>query len=357
MHLEDRLRADGSRAIEADGWPIAARIPMAEDDDRPAGIAASDGRGAWRGSRGPSAPRARTARRAGRPVRDAGRGGGGAAPSRCPSPTSTAARCRRAPWTTRSVTRITKLAHLHFVSAAVHAARVAQMGEERWRIHIVGAPGLDRIRRRRSVLPRAALARSSGCRRRAAGSLVTFHPVTLEYAAARPRTCEELLAALEKADGTLVHDLSQRGHRGPAVVERSRNSPPPPPLPARARASASGAYVSLLRHADADGGQLVERADRGAAASPCPWSTSGVASAAGSAAPTCIDVGPTRDDILRGIEAALAAGVPGPACAAVTNPYGDGRGGGRASWRSSARCRLDARWSRSASWIVGVRLP
>lgn len=40
---------------------------------------------------------------------------------------------------------LTKLSHLHFVSHRRHGARVYRMGEARWRIHVTGAPGLDRI--------------------------------------------------------------------------------------------------------------------------------------------------------------------------------------------------------------------
>lgn len=41
---------------------------------------------------------------------------------------------------------VTKLAHMHFPASEASAANIAHMGEERWRIHTVGDPGLDRIR-------------------------------------------------------------------------------------------------------------------------------------------------------------------------------------------------------------------
>lgn len=40
---------------------------------------------------------------------------------------------------------ITKLSHLHFTATRTAAQRIKQMGEEAWRIHTVGAPGLDMI--------------------------------------------------------------------------------------------------------------------------------------------------------------------------------------------------------------------
>ena len=38
---------------------------------------------------------------------------------------------------------LTKLSHLHFVSTAAYGHRVAQLGEEPWRIVVSGAPALD----------------------------------------------------------------------------------------------------------------------------------------------------------------------------------------------------------------------
>jgi GDP/UDP-N,N'-diacetylbacillosamine 2-epimerase (hydrolysing) len=41
---------------------------------------------------------------------------------------------------------VTKLAHLHFTLSEESAERVRKMGEEPWRVHCVGNPGLDRFR-------------------------------------------------------------------------------------------------------------------------------------------------------------------------------------------------------------------
>lgn len=40
---------------------------------------------------------------------------------------------------------VTKLAHLHMTASAGSAERVLRLGEEPWRVHNVGAPGLDRL--------------------------------------------------------------------------------------------------------------------------------------------------------------------------------------------------------------------
>ena len=70
---------------------------------------------------------------------------------------------------------ITKLAHLHFPAAEAYARRILQMGEEPWRVHCVGAPGLDRFARL-AALPRAELARRIGLPLRRPTLLVTLPP-------------------------------------------------------------------------------------------------------------------------------------------------------------------------------------
>lgn len=89
---------------------------------------------------------------------------------------------------------ITKMSHLHFVSAEEYRWRVIQLGEQPERIHLVGAPGIDSIKRLK-LLDRAELEESLGFKLGAKSLLITFHPVTLEKATARNQF-EELLASL-----------------------------------------------------------------------------------------------------------------------------------------------------------------
>ncbi len=73
---------------------------------------------------------------------------------------------------------LSKLAHVHLVPTAQARRRVLAMGEEAWRVHQVGAPSLDHLRR--SQLPAAAellprLGYGAGQR----PMVVAWHPVTL----------------------------------------------------------------------------------------------------------------------------------------------------------------------------------
>ncbi|MEI7967452.1 MAG: UDP-N-acetylglucosamine 2-epimerase [Betaproteobacteria bacterium] len=73
---------------------------------------------------------------------------------------------------------ITKMAQVHFVTNEDSARRVRQMGEDPARVHVVGSPGLDHLRRR-ALLDRPDLEAALGAPLGAKNLLVTFHPVTL----------------------------------------------------------------------------------------------------------------------------------------------------------------------------------
>lgn len=89
---------------------------------------------------------------------------------------------------------ITKLSHLHFVATESYGRRVAQLGEEPWRICVSGAPGLDNLADL-AFLDREALAADLGFPVRADFIICTLHPETLADLA--PQTqCGLLLQAL-----------------------------------------------------------------------------------------------------------------------------------------------------------------
>jgi UDP-hydrolysing UDP-N-acetyl-D-glucosamine 2-epimerase len=94
---------------------------------------------------------------------------------------------------------LTKLAHLHFVSAESHAQRVRQLGEEAWRVVVSGAPALDEL----LALPPIDdddLSRRAGVDVRAPFALCTFHPVTLQPG----RAVEQGRAVLDALDDVAV---------------------------------------------------------------------------------------------------------------------------------------------------------
>jgi UDP-N-acetylglucosamine 2-epimerase (non-hydrolysing)/GDP/UDP-N,N'-diacetylbacillosamine 2-epimerase (hydrolysing) len=95
---------------------------------------------------------------------------------------------------------LTKMSHLHFTPTREAEERVLAMGEERWRVHRVGAPSLDHLTECR--LPDAdELESNLGFRPRGERVVVAQHPVTLDE-----DTVEEaraLFAALEGRTGVV----------------------------------------------------------------------------------------------------------------------------------------------------------
>jgi UDP-hydrolysing UDP-N-acetyl-D-glucosamine 2-epimerase len=74
---------------------------------------------------------------------------------------------------------MTKMSHLHFASTACHAARIVQMGEEPWRVHVSGALALDNLKNLKLLSP-TELQGQLGFEFEGKPLVVTFHPPTLE---------------------------------------------------------------------------------------------------------------------------------------------------------------------------------
>lgn len=89
---------------------------------------------------------------------------------------------------------ITKMAHLHFVAAEEYRRRVIQLGESPERVFLVGGLGVDAISRLK-LMDRPTLEAALDFKFASKNLLVTFHPSTLETAAATDQM-SELLAAL-----------------------------------------------------------------------------------------------------------------------------------------------------------------
>jgi UDP-hydrolysing UDP-N-acetyl-D-glucosamine 2-epimerase len=96
---------------------------------------------------------------------------------------------------------LTKLSHIHFTSTECARQRVIAMGEETWRVHRAGAPSLDHLRRSR-LLTRQELERKLDLDLTQSTTVVAYHPVTI----LRDTTSEadSLFQALEQLSDQLV---------------------------------------------------------------------------------------------------------------------------------------------------------
>ncbi len=219
---------------------------------------------------------------------------------------------------------ITKLAQLHFVTNELAAQRVRQMGEDPRRVHMVGSPGLDHLRRR-PLLEREALEAALGLPLGARNLLVTFHPVTLAGDGGLAEF-NELLAALEGLSADTVLWLSRPnadpGGRGigaalDAFAQRRGAS-------ARVHASlGSQRYLSLMAQCDA----VVGNSSSGLYEAPSlgrPTVNIGTRQQGRLAAASVLHCAAQRDAIAAAITSALALD-----CSNVVNPYGDGHSAAR----------------------------
>ena len=305
--------------IEGEGWPIAERIEMLDPSDAPEAIAASIGRGVAGFGRAYARHRPDLVVVLGDRFEMLS-AAAAALPFVLPVAHLHGGEVTEGAIDNQIRHAITKCAHLHFVSAEPHARRVAAMGEEPWRIHNVGAPGLDRIRTAR-LLSRDELAQRLDLAPDDHWLIVTYHPATLEYQETGRHT-DELLAALEKVDATCVVTYPNADTAGRTIIARLEEFAGRHDRVRLVRNLGDDVYLSLLRHADA----MVGNSSSGLIEAPSfelPVVNVGARQAGRLRAANVVDVGPDRDEILAGVDAALTpafrAGLSG-----MKNPYGDG---------------------------------
>lgn len=318
-HLAERLGAT-VRAIEADGWPIAGRVEMTGETDAPVDVAVAVGLGAA------GLARAFTNQRPDLLVVLGDRlemlaAAVAALPLAIPVAHLHGGEVTEGAVDEQARHAITKLSHLHFPAAEPYVRRILQMGEEPWRVHCSGAPGLDRLARL-AVLSREELARRIGLPLRRPTLLVTFHPVTLEAEDTAVHV-DELAAALEKIAGDAIVTYPGADASHETIIRRLEVLAAARPGTRLVASLGDDVYCSLLREADV----MVGNSSSGLIEAPSfalPVVNIGARQRGRLRATNVIDVAPTRHEIVKGIERALQPefrrGLTG-----LANPYGDGR--------------------------------
>jgi UDP-hydrolysing UDP-N-acetyl-D-glucosamine 2-epimerase len=220
---------------------------------------------------------------------------------------------------------VTKMAHLHFPSTALSGERVRQMGEEPWRVHVVGDPGLDAFLRG----PRASaddLARELGFMPDRATLLVTFHPVTVGGSTASHEAAQ-LVAALRRHDGPIVITGPSPDPGADAIrreVESLARSRPRTVF----RESLGGPRYRGLMHL---AGAMVGNSSSALIEAPSvalPAVNVGERQSGRERAGNVIDAPPQPDAIAAAIREALSPRFR-ERIAGMANPYGDGQASGR----------------------------
>ena len=98
---------------------------------------------------------------------------------------------------------ITKMAHIHMPSTELYAENISKMGEEDWRIHIVGAPGIENIKKL-ELYTEEEILKLTGIDVHKNTIICTYHPVTLEGEDSVKWQINNLLEALSKFDLQIV---------------------------------------------------------------------------------------------------------------------------------------------------------
>lgn len=92
---------------------------------------------------------------------------------------------------------LTKMSHVHFASTFEYARRIRLMGEEAWRIHVVGAPGVENIYRGELMNSEEIMAQF-GIDVGQPTLLVTYHPETLTFDLSPAAKVDTLILALKE---------------------------------------------------------------------------------------------------------------------------------------------------------------
>ena len=213
---------------------------------------------------------------------------------------------------------ITKLSHLHFAATAEYARRIRQMGEEPWRVHVTGSPAIDSIRMF-EPLPKSQLEDLIGLDLTKT-LLITYHPVTLENS--DEDSLGNLLAVVSDSGYSLLFTYPNADSNNNHIIQRVREF-------ACTRKDARFVtnlghrkYHSVQRHVAA----MVGNSSSGiieAASFRLPVVNIGTRQEGRTRGPNIIDVGTSKEAIAKGISKALSPEFR-RSIASIENFYGDG---------------------------------
>lgn len=218
---------------------------------------------------------------------------------------------------------ITKMSHVHLTTNAGSAARVTQMGEDPSRIHVVGSPGLDHLRRH-PLMSRAELEDSLQAPLGARNALITFHPVTLDADRGLGQF-QALLEALESLPADFVKWVT-RPNADPgnhAISETLDQWAEGRPDVHVYTSLGQARYLALMALSDL----VIGNSSSGLYEAPSfkvPTVDVGDRQGGRLAASSVVRTDATARAIRLAMEQALAMD-----CSDVVNPYGDGRSAGR----------------------------
>lgn len=216
---------------------------------------------------------------------------------------------------------ITKFAHIHFPATKESAERSIKLGEEEWRIHIVGSPALDVILNE-PCIPPDELAKQFELDLSQPLILVVQHPVTTQVDKAPKQMRETLEAVVELGYPTvLIYPNSDAGGRRMIEVIKEFESYPSirtfKSLPRREYLSLMGIATVMVGNSSSG---IIEAPSFG-----LPAVNIGIRQEGRERSKNIIDVGYNKQRIIKAIGKALTDEEFLKEVEKRENPYGDGK--------------------------------
>lgn len=214
---------------------------------------------------------------------------------------------------------LTKMSHLHFTTNENSRKRVVAMGEENWRVHCVGSPSLDNLRRR-ELFSREDLENDLQLTFDGKTVVVAYHPVTIRRDTIAD--ADAVFNALEKVSQQIIFCYPNSDAGSHQLIERAKEF-------CENRLNAHLfvnlnhlKYWSLLKYSDL----LVGNSSSGimeTASLELPTVNIGMRQKGREKPRNIIDAAPETDAIWQAIEKGLSADFR-ESLAGMTNAYGDG---------------------------------
>jgi len=214
---------------------------------------------------------------------------------------------------------LTKMSHIHFTSTELAKQRVIAMGEEAWRVHRAGAPSLDHLRRSK-LLTRAELEAKLQLDLSRPTILVTYHPVTI--LSDTTVEADALFTALDQVTDQIIFSYPNADAGSRSLIDRVEQF-------VKQRSNArlfvnlgSVTYWSLLQHVKL----MIGNSSSGimeTGSFALPTVNVGMRQQGRERPQTVLDAEPTAEAILNKIREAASAEFTN-SLRGTENPYGDG---------------------------------
>jgi len=220
---------------------------------------------------------------------------------------------------------ITKLSHIHFPANENSAERIKKMGEESWRIFVVGSPGLDSVLNEK-LFSRKEIAKKYNLDISQPILLVIQHPVTteIENAAAQIKQTMEAVKELRFKTIVIYPNADAGGRKMIKVIEEYRKYP----FIKIYKSVSHKDYLSLMEAADV----MVGNSSSGLIEAPSfhlPMVNIGKRQEGREKTANVINVGYKKEEIKKAIEKAIYDKKFKEKVKKCKNPYGDGKTGTR----------------------------